>query len=68
MNHETMTRSIVKALSWRMWGIIILGIIGWLVTHEWTETLKITSIFHIIRTVLFVPHERFWLKIKLGTE
>jgi uncharacterized membrane protein len=66
MTRETMIRSVVKSLTWRVFGVVILGVISWMWTHKWTETVAITSIFHAIRVVTYVWHERIWLKIQWG--
>lgn len=64
--NETITRSIVKSIVWRVVGIFILGGIAYLNTKSWSQTTFITLVFHTIRTVLYVFHERLWLKINWG--
>jgi len=59
-------RSWAKSLTWRVIGIVILGGISWLFTHDWEQTTWITITFHSIRLVLYYYHERIWLKIRWG--
>jgi len=63
---DTHLRSWVKSIVWRVFGIIILGAIAWMITHDWQETTIITTIFHIIRTVLYYFYERGWNRVSWG--
>jgi len=63
---DSRCRSFVKALVWRIIGIIILGIVTYVVTGSWKDVGIITIIFHGIRVVLYYYHERIWEKIKWG--
>jgi len=63
---ETKTRSWAKSLLWRIAGFVILGSITYLWTGNWTESLGISSIFNIIRFVLYYFYERAWLKVRWG--
>ncbi|MEA3560151.1 MAG: DUF2061 domain-containing protein [Candidatus Omnitrophota bacterium] len=63
---ETHARAWVKSVVWRVLGIVILGVISWLVTHSWKEMTIITLIFHGLRFVLYYFHERLWERITWG--
>ena len=63
---ETHKRSMVKSLTWRVIGVVLLGGIAYAVTRDWKEMSIITIIFHTVRMVLYYYHERIWLKIKWG--
>lgn len=63
---DTRKRSIMKSISWRITGIIILLIISWLITHDWKVMTLITVIFHGIRVILYYFHERIWEKVSWG--
>jgi len=63
---ETHKRSMMKSLTWRILGIVLLLIIAWFVTHDWKEMTIITIVFHSIRMVLYYVHERIWLRVKWG--
>jgi uncharacterized membrane protein len=59
-------RSIMKSITWRISGIIVLGITSWLITHSWGKTALITLIFHGIHVILYYFHERIWEGITWG--
>jgi len=63
---ETHARAWVKSIVWRILGIVILGAISWLVTHNWKEVTTITIIFHAVRVILYYFHERVWERISWG--
>jgi uncharacterized membrane protein len=63
---ETHARAWVKSLVWRIFGIVILGTVSWLVTHSWKEMTVITIIFHGVRVILYYFHERVWERIHWG--
>ena len=63
---ESRKRSMVKALTWRLWAIIVLGSISYLMTNDVTESVKITVTFNVIQVFLYFVHERIWNKIKWG--
>lgn len=65
-NRESHLRSWAKSVTWRLIGILILGFISYVVTHDWNKTTCITVIFHAIRLVLYYFHERVWLQVRWG--
>lgn len=64
--HETNLRSWTKSLVWRLFGFVILGIITFLYTGSWTESIEISSVFNVIRFFLYYVHERIWAGIEWG--
>lgn len=66
VSRETHVRSWVKSIVWRLVGFVILGIIIYMVTGNWKESLSTSSIFNVIRFVLYYFYERTWLKIQWG--
>ena len=66
MGSETVLRSIIKSLCWRITGFFILGALSYLIVGKWSESLAIASWFTLIRFVLYVFYERAWLLIKWG--
>lgn len=63
---EMKRRSWVKSITWRLIGIVMLGAISWLFTHDWEQASLITVTFHGFRLVLYYYHERYWEKIEWG--
>lgn len=66
MGLESHLRAWVKSIVWRMLGIIVLGVVSWLVTHSWKDVTAITIIFHGVRVILYYFHERVWDRISWG--
>ncbi len=63
---DTKKRSWAKSLVWRLIGVVLLGLISFLVTDNWKEMSIITALFHSIRVVLYYYHERGWERISWG--
>jgi len=63
---DTWKRSWAKSITWRILGIILLFAIAWVLTGDIAQTTTITVVFHGIRVVLYVFHERAWERIKWG--
>jgi uncharacterized membrane protein len=66
MAFETHTRAWIKSIVWRLFGIVILGAISWIITRSWREMSMITILFHSVRVVLYYLHERIWERIHWG--
>ncbi len=65
---ETKKRSLIKSLTFRVLGIVTLGIISYIATGSWAETGLITILFNGIRIPQYYWHERRWNKISWGIE
>jgi len=63
---ESRKRSWAKSLVWRVVGVLLLGVIAYLVTSNWEQMTIITLIFHGLRVVLYYVHERIWDQIAWG--
>lgn len=63
---ESHIRSLVKAVSWRIWGTIISIIVTYMLTHEFKIALAIGAIEFFSKIVLFYTHERIWDFIPWG--
>ena len=63
---ETNYRSLVKAISWRIWGTIDTFVLSWLVTGETKIAAAISFLEVITKVVWYWLHERMWNKIKWG--
>ena len=62
------TRSIIKAVSWRIVGTLDTMCLGWLITGSPLIGLKIGALELITKMVLYYIHERAWLQSKFGTK
>jgi len=63
---DTSKRSWLKSVTWRIVGILVLGLITFVVTGNWKETTLITILFNVIQIIMYYTHERIWEKIKWG--
>jgi len=57
---DSWVRSWTKSFTWRVIGIVILILLSYFITGSWVEASLITFVFHGIRVVLYVLHERAW--------
>ena len=64
--HETHTRSIVKAISWRCLGSLDTFVITWLITGNAVAAGSVASLESLSKIVLFYLHERAWGKVAVG--
>ena len=64
----TKTRSILKAISWRIVGTLDTMALGWIITGSPLVGLKIGALELVTKFVLYYLHERVWIKFKFGTK
>ena len=62
----TKTRSILKAISWRIVGTLDTMCLGWIITGSPLVGLKIGALELVTKFVLYYLHERIWLRNKYG--
>ena len=62
------TRSILKAISWRVIGTLDTMALGWIITGDPIMGLKIGVLELFTKFILYYMHERIWLKCKFGTK
>ncbi|MCK5220242.1 MAG: DUF2061 domain-containing protein [Candidatus Aminicenantes bacterium] len=63
---ETNTRSIAKAISWRVIATTITFSIAYLLTGEVTTALEIGALDMVFKLISYFFHERIWGRISLG--
>ena len=64
--YASKTRSVIKAISWRIVGTLDTMCLGWLITGSPLIGLKIGALELITKFVLYYLHERGWSRIKFG--
>ena len=63
---ESHARSIVKALSWRVWaGLITFGV-AWAITGRLTLAAEVGLADTAVKLGAYYAHERLWLKVRFG--
>lgn len=63
---DSNTRSLAKAVSWRVTGTVDTFLISWLITGEPLLATGIAATEVITKIFLFWAHERIWNRIKWG--
>jgi len=63
---ETHSRSILKALSWRLGGLIVTVSVAWVLTRRMEMAASIGLADTGLKLVAFYVHERVWLRIRFG--
>ena len=64
----TRTRSVFKAISWRIVGTLDTMALGWIITGNPIMGLKIGALELFTKFILYYIHERVWLQSKFGTK
>ena len=54
--------SLLKAVSWRAFSIIVTGAVSFGVTGSWQVAGTIMTIDSIVKTIFYYYHERLWWK------
>lgn len=63
---ETNKRSVVKAITYRVWQSINTFIISLVITGKIDMAAAIVSIEVVVKIVVYFFHERIWSKIRWG--
>jgi uncharacterized membrane protein len=63
---ETKRRSLVKALSWRVFATIITGSVVFVLTRKVNFAVEIGLIDTVIKIFVYFAHERVWQRIPYG--
>ena len=60
------SRSLAKAVSWRLLAALILGGITFAVTGSWEASTLITLVYNLVQVFVYYGHERLWERIPWG--
>ena len=63
---DTNTRSLAKAVTWRITGTVDTFLISWLITGQLLMASSIAFTEIVTKIGLFWLHERAWTRIKWG--
>ena len=64
--HEKHSRSIAKAISYRVVSVMVDTLLVYTITHKIELTLGIVILSNTVSTFLYYFHERVWNKIHYG--
>jgi adenylylsulfate kinase len=65
--NSSVTRHILKTISWRIVGTIDTMLVGWVVTGDIFVGMKIGGFEIATKMILYFLHERVWYNFKFGT-
>jgi adenylylsulfate kinase len=65
---ETKTRSVLKAVSWRLFGSTATAFATYLLVGRWQVAVMVGGLEAASKFVLFFFHERLWNHVKIGKE
>lgn len=63
---ETKRRSLIKALSWRVWATLMTMLVSFIVTRELSFAVSIGLLDTVVKFTSYFVHERVWSKISYG--
>ena len=63
---ESHLRSVIKAISWRIFGTLSTMLIAFFITHKVNLTLYIGLFEFVSKVGLFYFHERIWSIVSFG--
>jgi len=66
--NDSHTRSVVKAVSWRILGSLDTFLITWLITGSAKSAGSVASIETLSKIFLYYLHERAWSKVGFGAK
>ena len=64
---ESRFRSLIKGITWRILATATTMIIAYIITGKADFAIKIGVIEFFAKILIYYVHERFWLKIPIGT-
>ena len=63
---ESHTRTIMKALSWRLIATLVTFTVAWVITKELKFAAEIGLADTLIKLGAYYYHERFWIRVDFG--
>ena len=63
---EKKSRSLAKAVSWRLVAFVVLATISFAFTGSWHETTLIAVVYSVVQIFVYFAHERAWSGITWG--
>jgi len=64
MKMESNIRSLTKAVTWYILGIVLLLTVSSRFINVWSGVVMFTIIYSFVRIILYYIHERVWQRIK----
>ncbi len=67
LGYETRRRSLYKALSYRVLGLLTTTLVAWIIMGDPRSALVMGAADTLSKIGLFYGHERAWLRLRVGT-
>lgn len=67
VGYETRRRSLYKALSYRVLGLLTTTLVAWILMGNPRSALVMGVVDTLSKIGLFYGHERAWLRLRVGT-
>lgn len=64
--HETSKRTLTKALTWQLLGLVVMTAVGYAVTGSALEAGALSLGLQAFSLVCYIAHERVWGRIRWG--
>lgn len=64
---ESVLRSLLKAITYRVTGTLTTALVTYLVTGEFATALAVGSIEPFVKLLVYFVHERIWQRVPIGT-
>ena len=68
MYSESHSRSVAKAISWRIMGTTATAILVYIFTRKWSVSLAVGGVEFLTKVGLFWLHERVWDRVPHGKQ
>lgn len=65
---ETRKRSLVKAVSWQVWGLVTMALLGFVMTGSIRTGGQLAVFSAMIGFLCYLLHERIWSAIRWGID
>ena len=63
---ETSKRTVTKALTWQLLGLLVMAAVGYLLTGSIIEAGGLSLALQAFSLVCYILHERLWSRVRWG--
>lgn len=66
-DRESRTRSLLKAISYRITGTTTTALLVYFISGEWKLALALVAVEPIVKIIIYYLHERLWQMLPRGS-
>ena len=63
---DSRSRSIIKAITWRIFALLITIIVSFAILGSWSVSIAIGILSNLLKTLFYYIHERLWERTNWG--